>query len=123
MQGKDLFNTLNTIEKNTMLAKPELNSWTKYNFLITTTGKGKDTKRIAMARDTETEVVSEEVLAQKVPLSTVLIELSIDEIGQAVRGVSLKDLFAARNATKDTEKSLEDQVSQEAKDIVEGLMN
>jgi endogenous inhibitor of DNA gyrase (YacG/DUF329 family) len=124
MQGKDLFNTLNVVEANMLKKNPVFSNWTKYNLLITTTGKNRDTTRAVQADETQTEAISEELLAKKAILSTVLIELVPDEIEQAVRGVSLKDIFAARKATaENTSAKLETEVSEETKAIVDGLMN
>jgi hypothetical protein len=122
MYGKDLSKTLDAIEKATKDQYPELDSWTKFDIVITSTGKGKEITRVAMAKPDAREVVSEELMGNKSVLSTILIELTRDEMIQAVRGVSLKDLFAARNATETVTK-LEDAVSQETKDLVDGLMN
>jgi len=99
-KGVTLFEDLANIDSAIRDDLGEVVGITNYDIGLVVTGTGRDTKTTPVADRTRNEPVPEGL--ELFDLSNALIELTPEEMLELQRGVSLKDIFAARKATENT---------------------
>jgi len=122
-KGPTLTEQLKALQQTVLNASKEPLGVTNFDIVLYVTGSGKSTTitPIPLTNETAPVEVSDEQLFD---LEKAKLSLTMDEIKDVMRGVSLKDIFAARKATSDEKfmekehKSVAENVSQTVMDIM-----
>jgi hypothetical protein len=100
-RGVSLFNDLNMIEETVLDEDGNKIGWTNYDIRIVTTGTDKESKHTAVPlvnRNDKVDIKDED----KFDLDNVVLKLTVNEMLELQRGVSIKDIFQARNSSSTT---------------------
>lgn len=114
--GKTLFNQFLAFEKTILDKDGEPVGLTNFDIMLNVTGENR--KREVFAIPTQNFEPVDTANLELFDTANAVIRLSTEEMEQIVRGVSLKDIFAARKAENDTDDGLSDDEEKEVADNV-----
>jgi len=119
-RGVDLFSQLNSFEETELDEAGNPIPITSFDIMLKISGTGRERKILAQARANQNDPVTynKEDLFD---LSNAVIKLSASEILQLLKGVSLKDIFAARSG--ETSEKSSDEVENIRKDVKDKVAN
>lgn len=123
-KGPAVFGQLNDINKAVLDQQREPIGINNYDLSLVVSGRGKETKITVVPQPQNNEPVEGEL--ELFEISKTLIELEPDEMLDVQRGVSLKDIFAARKADSDDElfdEEISKSIQQEVDDAVSKLFS
>jgi predicted RNA-binding Zn-ribbon protein involved in translation (DUF1610 family) len=118
-RGKTLFENFNGIENSVLDEAGNPIPLTSYDFTLFVTGSGRETNItvIPMVDKKEPLEIAEDALFD---LAKTVISVTPEEMQEVQRGVSIKDIFAARKASEPKEAT--DEAIKSAEEIVNELM-
>jgi len=121
-RGKTLFENFNGIENSVLDDEGNPVPLTSYDFTLFVTGTGRETN-ITVIPMVDKKEPYEVVEAELFDLSKTVITVTPEEMKEVQRGVSIKDIFAARKASEPKEMSeANEEAVKSAEQIVNELM-
>lgn len=116
-RGSTLFDDFDNINNAILDAQGECIGLTRYDLTLVVSGAGKTKKITPIAGQITDPVVVDE--SELNDLEKVTIQLTATELVDLQRGVSLKDIFAARRATEKSATIKDDFISKETMDDID----
>jgi len=119
--GRTLFDQFNALEKSFLNDSGDPIGLTSFDIILNVQGTGRNRKIFAIPSQNKDEVNLDDY--ELFDLSKSAIKLTTEEMEQIVRGVSLKDIFAARRAESETSDVLSDEEESEIADKVASVFS
>jgi hypothetical protein len=120
-KGPTLTEQLKALQQTVLNASKEPVGITNFDIVLYVTGSGKGTNITPIPLTNETAPVDVKT-EQLFDLEKATLVMTADEVKDVMRGVSLKDIFAARKATKD-ESFMQTEKTTVAAEVVQSVMN